>query len=73
MDIGAVDDGSVLVRVKLAFLWVRMITFEAEIGNVVIHGEAAGALSVILIDFDASIKITLPIFSDVAVFLEVIA
>ena len=73
LDIGAIDDGSVLVRGKLAFLGVRMISFEAEIGDVVIHGEAAGALSVIPLEVDASIQITLPIFSDFVVFLEGIA
>ena len=70
MDLGAIDDGSVLVRGKMAFLGVRMITFEAEIGDVFIHGEAEVAISVTLIEVDASIQITLPIFSDVVVFLE---
>ena len=70
LDIGAIDDGSVLVRRKMAFLGVRMITFEAEIGDVFIHGEAAGAMSVFPLEVDASIQITLPIFSDVVVFLE---
>ena len=55
LDIGAIYDGSVLVRGKLAFIGVRMITFEAEIGDVVIYGEAAGALSVIPLEVDASI------------------
>ena len=36
LDLGAIDDGSVLVRVNLAFLVVRMIPFEAEICDVVI-------------------------------------
>ena len=55
LDLGAIDDGSVLVRGKMAFLGVRMIPFEAESGDVVIHGEAAGALSVIPLEVDASI------------------
>ena len=73
LDFGANDDGSVLVKGKLAFLGVSMIPFEAEIGDVVIHGEASGALSVIPLEVDASIQITLPILSDVLVFLEGIA
>ena len=73
LDLGAIYDGGVLVRGKLAFLGVRMIPFEAESGDVVIHGEAAVALSVIPLDVDASIQITLPIFGDVVVFLEGIA
>ena len=73
LDIGAIDDGSVLVRGKLAFLGVRMISFEAEINDVVIHGDAADARSVIPLEVDASIQITLPIFSVFIVFLESIA
>ena len=73
LDLGAIYDGSVLVRVKLEFLGIRMIAFEAERGNVVIHGEAAGMLSVISLEVDASIQITFPIFGDVIVFLEGIA
>ena len=73
MDLGAIDDGSVLVRVKLAFLGVRMIPFEAEIGDVVIRGEAAGALSVIPLEVDAGIQTTLSFFGDVVVFLAGIA
>ena len=70
LDIGDIDDGSVPVRGKLAFLGVRMISYEAESGDVVIHGDVAGALSVILLEVDYSIQITLPIFGDVVVFLE---
>ena len=73
MDLGAIYDGSVTIREKLAFLGVRMIQFEAEIGDVVIHGEVAGVLSVIPLEVDSSIQITLPIFGDVVVFLEGIA
>ena len=55
MNLGAIDDGTVLVRGKLAFLGFRMITFVVEIGDVFIHGEAAGAMSVIPLEVDASI------------------
>ena len=70
LDIGAIYDGSVFVRGNLAYLGVRMVPFEAESCNVVIHGEAAGLMSVIPLDVDASIQITIPIFGDVVVFLE---
>ena len=70
LDIGAIYDGSVFVRGNLAFLGVRMVPFEAESCNVVIHGEAAGLMSVIPLHVDASIQITIPIFGDVVVFLE---
>ena len=73
MDLGAVDDGSVPVQEKLEFLGVRMIPFKAESGDVVVHVEAAGVMSVIPLEFDSGIHIALPIFGDVVVFLEVIS
>ena len=73
LDLGAIYDGSVLVRGKLAFIGVRMITFEAEIGDVVIYGEAAGALSVIPLEAAPVSRISLAFFGDVIVFLEGIA
>ena len=54
-DLGAIDYGSVPVRGNLAILGVRMISFEAESGNVVIHGKAEGAMSVIPLEVDAGI------------------
>ena len=69
LDLGAIDDGNVPVRRKLAFLGVGVIPFDAESGDVVIHGEAADALSVIPVEVDARIQITLPIFGDVVVLL----
>ena len=73
LDLGAIDDGSVLVRGKLAFLGVRMIPFETESRNVFIHSEAEGVLSVTPLEVDTIKQITLTIFSDVVVFLEGIA
>ena len=73
LNIGAIDYGSVLVRVKLAFLGVRMIPFEEESGNIVIHGETEVALCLIPLEVDSRIQITLLIFGDVVVFLEGIA
>ena len=72
LDLGATDDGSVPVRVKLEFIGFRMIPFEAESGDAVIHGEAESAMSVIPLEVDAGIQIALPIFGDVVVFLECI-
>ena len=62
LDLGAIDDGIVTLQGKLAFLGVRMIPFEAESGNNFVHGEAAGAMSVIPLEVDAGIQMTLPIF-----------
>ena len=70
LDLGAIDDGSVSVRGKLVFLGVRMIPFEAYRGDIIIHGEAEGVLSVVPLEVDASIHIALPVFGDVIVFLE---
>ena len=55
MDLGAIYDESVSVRGKLAFIGVRIIPFEAESGDVVVHGETAGAISVLPLEVDASI------------------
>ena len=44
LDLGDIYDRSVPVRGKLAFLRFNMIPFEAESGDLVIHGEAAGAM-----------------------------
>ena len=57
MDLSAIEDGSVPVRRNMAFLGVRMIPFEAESGDVVVHGETAGAISVLPLEVDASIHI----------------
>ena len=59
-----------LVGGKLTLLGVRVIPLEAEVGNVVVHGEAAGALGVVPLEIDASVQVTLPVFSDIIVFFE---
>ena len=59
MDLGTIDDGSVPVRIKLAFFGVRMIPFEAEIGDVIIHGETSGAMNVIPLEVDSGVQIAL--------------
>ena len=73
LDLGAIYDESVSVRGKLAFIGVRIIPFEAESGDIIIHGETSGAMNVIPLEVDSSVQIALPIFGDVIVFLEGIA
>ena len=50
----------VLIGVKLMLLVVRVIKLEAEVGNVVFHGEATGALCVVTLDIGSDIQVTLP-------------
>ena len=46
LNFGVTEDGCVLVGGKVTLLGVRVIPFEAEVGNVVVHGDATGALGV---------------------------
>ena len=59
-----------LVGGKLTLLGVRVIPIEAEVGDVVFHGEATGALGVVPLDIDAGIQVTFPVFSDIIVSFE---
>ena len=43
-----------------------------EVGDIVVHGKATGAMGVVPIEIDTSVQITLPVFSDVLVLFEVI-
>ena len=70
LDFGAIIDGCVLIGGKLTLLGVGVIPLEAEVGNVVVHGKATGAMGVVLFDIDARVQITLPVFSDVIVLFE---
>ena len=45
-------------------LGVRVIPLEAEVGNVVVHGGATGALGLVPLDFDAGVQVILPVFGD---------
>ena len=72
MSFGAINDGSVLVGGNLTLLGVGIIPIEAEIGNVIIHGKATGAMGVVPSDIDDSVQISLPVFSDVIMLFEVI-
>ena len=70
MNLGAIDDGCVLVGGKLTLLGVRVIPLEAQVGNVVIRGEATSALGVVPLENDAGVQITLPVLGDIIVFFE---
>ena len=54
----------------MTLLGVGVITLEAEVGDVVIHGEATGAMDVVLFEIDAIIQVSFPVFSDVIVLFE---
>ena len=70
MDFGAINDGCVLVGGKLTLLGVGVTTLEAEVDKVVIHGKATCAIGLVPFYIDASVQISLPIFSDVIVIFE---
>ena len=55
MDFGAINNGYVLVGGNLTLLGVRLIPFEAEVNDVVIHGKATGAMGVFPFDINASV------------------
>ena len=61
MNLGAIDDGCVLVGGKLTLLGVRVIPLEAQVGDVVVHGKATGALGVVPFEIDVRLKTTLPV------------
>ena len=59
-----------LVGVNLTLLGFRLIPLEAEVGNVVVHFNATGALGVVPLDIDSGVQVTLSFFSDIIVFFE---
>ena len=59
-----------LVGGNLTLLGVRVIPFEAEVGNVVFRGKATGVTGVVPFDIYASVQITLLVLSDVLVLFE---
>ena len=54
LDFGAINNGCVLVGINLTLLGVGLITLEAYVGDVVIHGKATGA-GVVPFEIDASV------------------
>ena len=50
-----INNGCVLVGGNLTLLGVRVIPLEAEVGDVVIHGKATGAMGVVPFEIDDSI------------------
>ena len=59
-----------LVGGNLTLLGIGVIPLEGEVGDVVVHAKAAGALGVVPLEIDAGVQVTLPVFSDVIVFFE---
>ena len=70
MNFDAISDGCVLVGGKMTLLGVKVITLEADVSNVVVHGEAKCAWVVFPLEIYAGVQITLPFFSDIIVFFE---
>ena len=70
MNLGTIYNVCVLVGENIPLIVVRLIPPEAEFGDVVVHGEAKGALGVVPLEIDAGVKVTLPVFSDVILFFE---
>ena len=70
MNFGAIKNGCIFLGVKLTLLGVGVIPLELEVGDVVVHGKATGAMGVVLFEINAIVKINLPVFSDVIVFFE---
>ena len=54
----------------MTLLGVKVITLEADVSNVVVHGEAKCAFVVFPLEIYAGVQITLPFFSDIIVFFE---
>ena len=67
MDFGSINNGCVLVGGKLTLLGVWVITLEAEVDNVVIHGKVTRAMGAVPFEIDFSVYTYLPVFSDVIV------
>ena len=55
MYFGTINNGDVLVGGNLTLLGVRLIPFEAEVNDVVIHGKATGVMGVFPFDINASV------------------
>ena len=70
LDFGAVVDWSVLVGRVLSFLGVGMVELGAQLSDVVVHRQAAGALGVVPGEVDARVEVALFVDGDVVVFAE---
>ena len=73
MHFGSIDDVCVLVGENLTLLGVGVIPLETEVSDLVVHGKATCVLGVFSLEIDASVQVTLPVFSDVIVFFESIS
>ena len=54
----------------MTLIGVRVIPLEAEVGDIVFHGEAKGAFGVVPLEIDSGVQVTLPVFGDIVVFFE---
>ena len=70
MDFGAVVDGSVPVRGVLGFLGGWVVKLGEELGDVVVHRQAAGAFVVVPGEVDAGVEVAFLVDGDFIVFAE---
>ena len=70
MHLGTVVNRSVTVRRVLRFLVIKLVELGAQLNNVVLHREAAGALGVVPGEVDACVEDAFFIDGDVLVFAE---
>ena len=72
LDFGAVNDWTVFVRGVLRYPGVRVVEFDSEVGNVVVHCKADCAIGVhwvvVPLQVDAGVKTAFPVYCDVIVF-----
>jgi hypothetical protein len=66
---GTIGDRSGLVGRKATFFRVGVVVLDKESVNVVMHGEATGASSVVPGQVDAGIEVAMPVFGEVVVLL----
>ena len=71
MGSGAIGDGRGFVGQEMTFFRAGVVVLYDESGDVVIHGEATDASSVVPGQVDASIEVSMPVFGEVIVLLYV--
>ena len=59
LDFGAVSDECDFIRVMLRLCRERMVDFDTEVGDVVIHCEATGDFDVVPFEVDAVVQVTI--------------
>ena len=55
MEFDGINNGCMLVGENMTLLGVRVIPLDAEVGDVVIHDRATGAMGVVPFEIDSSV------------------